>query len=99
MYSLIQCYINYYDNTVDYSTVLPNLFIYQARESSLVPAGFLTAQFLHKLLIYEAFVVEGKLGLRLPEGKGKYRQVHSSSFQASIHFPFPPGKQCREPSS
>ena len=27
----------------------PNLFIYQARESSLVPAGFLTAQFLQKL--------------------------------------------------
>ena len=26
-----------------------NLFIYQARESSLVPAGFLTAQFLQKL--------------------------------------------------
>ena len=33
-----------------------NLFIYQARESSLVPAGFLTAQFLQKLYIYEAFV-------------------------------------------
>ena len=28
-----------------------NLFIYQARESSLVPAGFLTAQFLQKLCI------------------------------------------------
>ena len=26
-----------------------NLLIYQARESSLVPAGFLTAQFLQKL--------------------------------------------------
>ena len=26
-----------------------NLFIYQARESSLVTAGFLTAQFLQKL--------------------------------------------------
>ena len=26
-----------------------NLFIYQARESSLVPVGFLTAQFLQKL--------------------------------------------------
>ena len=26
-----------------------NLFIYQARESSLVPSGFLTAQFLQKL--------------------------------------------------
>ena len=26
----------------------PNLFIYQARESSLVPAGFLTVQFLQK---------------------------------------------------
>ena len=26
-----------------------NLFTYQARESSLVPAGFLTAQFLQKL--------------------------------------------------
>ena len=26
-----------------------NLFIYQARESSLVPAGFLTAQFLQKM--------------------------------------------------
>ena len=26
-----------------------NLLIYQARESSLVPAGFLTAQFLHNL--------------------------------------------------
>ena len=28
--------------------VVLNLFIYQARESSLVPAGFLTAQFLQK---------------------------------------------------
>ena len=27
----------------------PNLFIYQARESSLDPVGFLTAQFLQKL--------------------------------------------------
>ena len=26
-----------------------NLFIYQARETSLVPAGFLTAQFLQKM--------------------------------------------------
>ena len=26
-----------------------NVFIYQARESSLVPVGFLTAQFLQKL--------------------------------------------------
>ena len=26
-----------------------NLFIYQARESSLVPVGFLLAEFLHKL--------------------------------------------------
>ena len=31
------------------STYLGNLFIYQARESSLVPEGFLTAQFLQKL--------------------------------------------------
>ena len=29
--------------------VIYNLFIYQARESSLVPEGFLTAQFLQKL--------------------------------------------------
>ena len=28
---------------------VPILFIYQARESSLVPAGFLTAQFLQKM--------------------------------------------------
>ena len=40
--------------------VEPNSFIYQA-SSSLVPAGFLTAQFLQKPWIYEAFVVAGKL--------------------------------------
>ena len=34
-----------------------NLIIYQARESSMVPVGFLTAQFLHKLYIYENLVV------------------------------------------
>ena len=34
-----------------------HLFIYQAIESGLVPAEFLTAQFLQKLEIYEAFVV------------------------------------------
>ena len=39
-----------------------NLFIYKARESSLVPSGFLTAQFLQKLKIYEAFVVMGRKG-------------------------------------
>ena len=31
------------------SCLVVNLFIYQARESSLVPTGFLTAQFLQKL--------------------------------------------------
>ena len=36
------------------------MFIYQARESSLVPAGFLTAQFLQKQ-IYVAFVMMGEL--------------------------------------
>ena len=36
---------------------LGNLFVYQAGESSLVPAVFLTVQFLQKLYIYEAFVV------------------------------------------
>ena len=40
-------------------TLSINMFIYQARESSLGPAGFLTAQFLQ---IYEAFVVRGDLG-------------------------------------
>ena len=34
-----------------------NLFIYQARESSLVPSGFLTALLLQKLYICEAFGV------------------------------------------
>ena len=38
-----------------------NLLIYQAKESSLVPAGFLTAQFLQKNLFYEAFLVMGPL--------------------------------------
>ena len=36
-----------------------NLFIYQARESSLVSAGFLTAQFLKKTVVYETCVVMG----------------------------------------
>jgi hypothetical protein len=35
-----------------------NLFIYQARESTLVPAEFMTAQAFQKL-IYKAFVVMG----------------------------------------
>ena len=34
-----------------------NLSIYLARESSLVPARFLTAQFLQKKVLSEAFVV------------------------------------------
>ena len=38
-----------------------NMFIHQARDSSLVLAGFLTAQFLQKLYIYGAFVVMGEL--------------------------------------
>ena len=38
-----------------------NFFIYQARECSLVPAGFLAAHFLQKKRIYEAFVVMGEL--------------------------------------
>ena len=38
-----------------------NLFTYQTRKSSLVPAGILTAQFLQKTLIYENFVVVGEL--------------------------------------
>ena len=42
-------------------TTQGNWFIYQARESSLVPAGFLTAQFLQEKVIYEAFVVMGEL--------------------------------------
>ena len=33
-------------------------FIYDARESSLVPEGFLTAQFLQKLYIYETICVD-----------------------------------------
>ena len=37
------------DATLPLSTVDCNLFIYQARESSLVPAGFLTDQFLQFL--------------------------------------------------
>ena len=32
--------------------VTTNLFIYQARESSLVPVGFLKSQFLQKLLLF-----------------------------------------------
>ena len=39
-----------------------NLFIYQARESSLVPVGFRTAQFSAETVIYEAFVLIGELG-------------------------------------
>ena len=31
------------------------LFIYKAREFSLVTAGFLTAQYLQKMYVYEAF--------------------------------------------
>ena len=38
-----------------------NLFDYQAREPSPFPAGFLTAQFLQKKRIYEAFVMMGEL--------------------------------------
>ena len=41
------------------STVL----IYQLRESSLVPSGFLIAQFLRESAVYEAFVVMGELAL------------------------------------
>ena len=39
-----------------------NLFIYQAGESTLVLAGFLTPQFLQEI-IYEAFFVMGEKGL------------------------------------
>ena len=70
-----------------------DLFICQARESSLVPAGFLTAQFLKANTIYEACVVMGVfVGVylhRLHGGSKKWIYLCSSSFLASIHIPFP----------
>ena len=38
------------------------MFIFQAKESSLVTVGFLTAQFSAESLIYEAFVLMGEQG-------------------------------------
>ena len=43
------CSFGIYQIGLSLKHLLLNLFIYQARESSLVPLGFLTAQFLQKL--------------------------------------------------
>ena len=76
-----------------------NLFIYQARESCLVPAGFLTAPFSAENGIYEAFVVIGDLrwsfSTMLLWRKEKV-ETSPSSIQSSLHIPFPPGTQQRE---
>ena len=60
------------------------------RQSSLVPAGFLTAQFLQKLEIYKAFVVMGELGsdsgLACLAGKGKCREAWKDGLVQA--FPF-----------
>ena len=48
--------------TVQCITVQYNFLIYQARESTLVPPGFLIAQFLQKMQVYEAFVLIVVLG-------------------------------------
>ena len=68
-----------------------NLFIYNARESSLVSA---------ESVIYEAFVVIGVVhgvSLHCLHGeREKWRHIRPSSFQASLHIPVPPENQCRE---
>ena len=47
--------------------ILPKLFVYNSIESIFGPAQFLTAQFLQKLLINEAFVViDHKTKQKLP---------------------------------
>ena len=69
-----------------------NLFIYQARKSSMVPAGFLTAQFLQKPWIYEAFVAVGKLFWVF----SALLEWRNGKVQAYLHIPFPPRKECGE---
>ena len=71
---------------------MTNLFIYQARESSLVRAGFLTVS--PENVIYEAFVVMGELSwgfsalLAWRKGKVKTSQFFklSSLFTHSLSF-------------
>ena len=71
------------------------MFIYQARQSSLVPAVFLIAQFMQKLWMYDAVVLVGKFGwgfsalLEWIHGKVK---IGPSFIPPSFsrHIPFPP---------
>ena len=67
---------------------LCDLFLYQARESSLVPAGFL---FLQNMLFMKP-CCHGRTKVRflcIPcMKKAKWREVYSSSFQAFSTFPF-----------
>ena len=62
------CRLNTLHQTLDHmfyilqSAVCSNLFIYQARESSLVPAGLLTAWYLQKLLFMKPLFLWGKQG-------------------------------------
>ena len=72
--------------TLPYLTLpYPNLFIYQTRESSLVPAGFLTAQFLQKLWFMKPLLWwEIRVGLQNYEG------------WTCLDILFPPYKRCRE---
>ena len=71
-----------------------NLFIYQARESSLVPVGFLTAQLLQKALSMNDLLGWENERMIFLHGEINCRQAHSSSFQVSQHVP--PVKQCRK---
>ena len=45
----LRVYLDLYGGLRAEVLVISSLFIYQARESSLVPVGFLTAQFLQKV--------------------------------------------------
>ena len=72
-----------------------NLFIYQARESSLVQVSDTSVS--AENVIYEAFVMMGLVSvvsLHCFHGETEmWRQVCSSSFQASLNIPFPPENQ------
>ena len=74
---------------------IPNLFNYQARESSLVPVRFLTAQFLQKLWFMEHLFCLGKLGSASPIAFLEERGIVDEDWTC-LYFSFSSFNQCRE---
>ena len=81
------------------SSVNTTCFFYQARESSLVPVGFLIAQFLQKLWFIKPLVLWGTYGglslKSFPGGKRMCRDAWKDAEFTCLHFSCFPCYVCR----